>query len=112
MRYRWIALGLMLFAATQSWSQAQPRPDPSDSKAAVPPSIYRSSFAEYRNLKDQPVANWGAANDLVGKIGGWREYAREAQGKVATPPAATSGVGEAPAKPSAGTTPGRGHQGH
>ena len=53
-------------------------PDPADGKASVPPVQYQSPFADYRPLGEDKNAAWKDANDTVGKIGGWRAYAREA----------------------------------
>ena len=58
---------------------AQARGDPADPGASVPAAAYRSPFASYRALGDEAVGDWRAANDEVGRIGGWRAYAREAQ---------------------------------
>lgn len=33
----------------------------------------------HQGWRDAPVADWRAANDRVGGIGGWRTYLREAQ---------------------------------
>lgn len=52
--------------------------DASDPKAAVPPLIYRSAFQGYRPNAEAEVGNWKEANDRVGRIGGWRVYAKEA----------------------------------
>ena len=41
---------------------------------------YRSAFDGYRGFTDQPVGSWRKANDDVGRIGGWKAYAREGQG--------------------------------
>ena len=73
-------------------ANAQSRVDPADSAANVPATTYRSPFTGYRHLGDEAVGNWRAANDDVGRIGGWREYAREAQESGAK-------SGTAPAKP-------------
>ena len=43
-------------------------------------SAYRSAFDGYRGFTDQPVQSWRKANDDVGRIGGWKAYAREGQG--------------------------------
>jgi hypothetical protein len=39
---------------------------------------YRSAFDGYRGFEDAPPVPWREANDNVGRIGGWRAYAREA----------------------------------
>ena len=52
--------------------------DPADAVAPVPPAIYQSPFADYRVLGEDKSTPWQEANDTVGKVGGWRVYAREA----------------------------------
>ncbi len=47
--------------------------------AASAPAGWPSAFDGYRRFADAPPADWRAANDTVGRIGGWRAYAREAQ---------------------------------
>lgn len=87
---------------------AQSRPDPADPAARVPAAEYRSPFADYRPLGDEAVGNWRAANDEVGRIGGWREYAREVQGadsSLKTP-------GAPAAKPSPAPMQKGAHEGH
>jgi len=71
-------------------AQAQPaataaRPDPLDPTASVAALGYESSFARYRRLDDEKPASWRDANDTVTRIGGWRAYAREAQGSDPAP---------------------------
>lgn len=55
------------------------RPDPQDAKASVPPVSYESPFANYRVLSDDKPTSWRESNDTVGRIGGWRAYAKEAE---------------------------------
>lgn len=65
--------------------------DASDPKAAVPPLVYRSAFKGYRPNAETEVGNWKEANDKVGRIGGWRVYAKEAaqpDAAASAPPAA------------------------
>ena len=59
-------------------AQAQSRPEESIGNAA-PALQYRSALADYRKFNDQAVAPWTEVNDTVGKIGGWRVYAKEAR---------------------------------
>lgn len=40
---------------------------------------YVSPLQSYKAYADQPVEPWREANDRVGRIGGWRAYAREIQ---------------------------------
>lgn len=46
---------------------------------AARPDSYRSVFEGYRGHTDETPVSWREANDAVGRIGGWRAYAREAQ---------------------------------
>ena len=39
---------------------------------------YVSELGKYQPYADQPVQSWREANDQVGRIGGWRSYAKEA----------------------------------
>jgi hypothetical protein len=41
--------------------------------------IYRSAFDGYRGFTDEKSVPWREANETVGRIGGWRAYAKEAQ---------------------------------
>ena len=47
--------------------------------AAAPPP-WRSTLEAYQPFTDEKVAPWKETNDTVGRIGGWRAYAREAAG--------------------------------
>lgn len=52
---------------------------------------YTSALASYQVYTDQAVQSWREANDRVGRIGGWRAYAKEAasgQSAPDAPPAA------------------------
>ena len=52
------------------------------------PLEFRSAFEGYKPYTEEKTIDWKRANDNVGKIGGWREYAREAsQPETATAPA-------------------------
>jgi len=60
---------------------------PGDPNAAVPAVEYRSPFARYRPLGEVTTGPWRAVNEEVGRIGGWKAYAREAQEAArASPP--------------------------
>jgi hypothetical protein len=47
-------------------------------KPKAPVATYRSAFDGYRGFADAKPVPWREANDNVGRIGGWRAYAREA----------------------------------
>ncbi|HLS54503.1 MAG TPA: hypothetical protein VK052_00420 [Zeimonas sp.] len=65
-------------AVAQAADTGPARPDPLDAAAGVPDAQYRSAFAGYRGLADEPVGSWEAANEVVERAGGWKAYAREA----------------------------------
>lgn len=62
-------------------------PDPSDPAAAVPPLVHRSAFVRPPAGAASGPIGWPEANERVGRIGGWRAYAREAQAGAASAPA-------------------------
>lgn len=37
----------------------------------------QAALPGYRPYADEPVTSWREANDAVGRIGGWKTYARE-----------------------------------
>ena len=66
---------------------------------------YTSPLASFQGYSDQSMQSWREANDQVGRIGGWKAYAKEAQ-------AAQAGAGEGGASPSpAASDPHAGHHG-
>lgn len=77
-------------------------PNPADPAAVSPPVGYRAVFGGYQSYIDQPVGNWREANDAVGRIGGWREYAREVDATPGAPspgaPPTSGAPGAAPSK--------------
>ncbi len=86
-------------AAAAATPQSLNRPDPLDAQAALPPLIYRSALQGYRPNVEAAVGNWPAANAQVGRIGGWRAYAREAQQPETVPAAAPLNTPAAQPKP-------------
>jgi hypothetical protein len=62
----WLILSPVSLAAEEK-TAAQPAPQP----LAAP-------FDQYRNFREQPVADWREVNDRVHEAGGWRTYLREA----------------------------------
>ena len=55
---------------------------------------YRSSFEGYQRFTQEQVGSWKAANDNVGRIGGWREYAKESRSPADSPPKPQAGQGQ------------------
>jgi hypothetical protein len=117
--FRWLMSAGLLLGATSLQAQsnlATRQPDPNDPSVVVPAAQYRSGFEGYRYLRDEPVLSWKESNDLVGRIGGWRVYAREAapaESPSGTSPATQPSKQSAPLPPSSGQGgSGTGHKGH
>lgn len=54
-----------------------PAPPPTATQAV--PAAFRSALEGYQPYTDEKIVPWKEANDNVGRIGGWREYAKEAR---------------------------------
>ena len=66
---------------------------PQTTKAAL--AGFQSAFEGYQPYTDEKTGNWVEANDTVGKIGGWRVYAKEArQPDAAAGNAASTATGQ------------------
>ena len=78
-------LAVAVLAAAQNPPRAVP-PDPLDGRAAVPATAYEPALSRYRRFVEPPPVSWRQANDTADSIGGWRAYAREAQGAASAPP--------------------------
>jgi hypothetical protein len=98
-RHRWLAastLGMLLASTAYAQSTASAPPNGASTVGTKP------AFESYKAFTDVAVGDWKAANDTVAKIGGWREYARQAQqpdGKAAAPPTAGRALPNPEAKP-------------
>jgi hypothetical protein len=60
-------------------AMAQTPAEQTPSPATPAPLTYISPLNGYQAYADQPVQSWREANDTVGRIGGWRTYAKEAR---------------------------------
>ena len=74
-----LSAGLLLSA---SMAHAQPTfgavaTAPKTIASEEAPFQYQSAFSHYHLFNVQPLLPWRENNDTVGKIGGWRFYARE-----------------------------------
>ena len=58
----------------------------------------KSAFEGYQPFSDDKMTSWKAANDEVARIGGWREYAKQAQ-QVENTPATAAGDSKPKATP-------------
>jgi hypothetical protein len=74
-------------------------PDPISADSPTLPTQYQSPFKDYRPLGDDKRIPWKAANDEVGKIGGWRVYLREAQEGNKAAPEVAPAAAPAPSTP-------------
>lgn len=85
----WLPLWAIGLQASPAQAQVASSPivraEPSDAKAAVPATPYRSPLAGYRAFNEPAVAPWRDTNELVRQRGGWRGYAREAREPEAAP---------------------------
>ena len=105
------ALAALLSVGTVAAQTAASRPDPMDAGASVPVTTYKSPFGTYRAQSEPEVAPWRDSNDTAARIGGWRAYAREAQG-AATAPTVPAATPPAPAKPASADAKKPMHDGH
>ena len=105
------ALAALLSVGTVAAQTAASRPDPMDAGASVPVTTYKSTFGAYRAQSEPEVAPWRDSNDTAARIGGWRAYAREAQG-AATAPSVPAATPPAPAKPAPADAKKPMHDGH
>ncbi len=97
-------LALLALLILPSWAivaKAQtPAPTvPAASVTDAAPAPFRSAFEGYQPYTEEKIVRWKEANDNVGRIGGWREYAKEAQQPQASGAAAQSDPHAGPAKP-------------
>ena len=93
--YSKLPAALVLGAASLGTAQVSAQ---SSADSPAPPA-YRSAFEGYQPYTDEKIGNWKEANDNAGRIGGWREYAKEAS-ESQTPEGATKPDPDAaPAQP-------------
>jgi hypothetical protein len=92
------AVGASVIACASA-SNAFAAPDAASAESPTPPTQYKSPFKDYRPLGDDKRIPWKAANDEVGKIGGWRVYLRESQDQSKEANKAAPAAPEPPATP-------------
>ena len=78
---RWLAVFISVIALAGTVN-AQTAGNTAPAATVPEPSVFKG----YKPYTDEPIVDWKAANDDVARIGGWREYARQAQ-QPATRPA-------------------------
>lgn len=77
-------------------------PGPDDSRAPVPALVYHSPFAGYRPFPEGALGSWKAVNEEVGRIGGWKVYAREVYEETKQVSPSTEGSGKPSGAPESG----------
>lgn len=108
-----ILLAVAGTAVAQTPADTPVRPATESARPAAPTRLqYVSPLRTYKAYADQPVESWREANDRVGRIGGWRAYAKEAQSGEAAKESAAPTPSAAPAAPAASAPdPHAGHHG-
>ena len=86
-------------AIAQTSATVSAKPVSAATSAGVAPPPYRSALESYRAYTDEKIVNWKDANATVARIGGWREYAKEASQEQAPESSAQLDAGAPPAKP-------------
>lgn len=81
----WLACLTSVVAVSGAFAQPAP-PAPAASQP------FRSALDGYQPFTDEKPAPWKESNDTVGRIGGWKAYAREAQGAGAETPVKPAAV--------------------
>ncbi len=117
---RWLSLLAMSLWVTAAHTQMNPVAPTIMGKAQVTkvtPAGFQSAFEGYKPYTDEKTGNWVEANDTVGKIGGWRVYAKEArQPDAAAGNAASTATGQSGKDADARAEPAKGmpgsHMGH
>lgn len=91
---RWLATLTTLVAlgvSAQTRPASEPIAEPAAVRAIAGAEPYRSALEGYRPFTEEKVLPWKETNDTVRRVGGWKVYAREAQGdgaETATKPTA------------------------
>lgn len=75
----WLA-ALPALAACAAVAQTPSTPASTGAGTAPPALTYRSALDGYQPFADDKPIPWREANDTVHSRGGWRAYAKEAQG--------------------------------
>jgi len=70
-------------AQTETWPTAAAGLTTASAQSAA--WRYVSVLAQYQPYAEQAIASWPEANATVQRIGGWREYAKEAQAPTTAP---------------------------
>jgi hypothetical protein len=96
--YRWAIVAAYLLGAAASLNARIVA-----AQSTVSPLPFKSTLDKYKPYTDEKIVPWKAANDEVGKIGGWRSYLKEAN--EPDPPSSN----KPGAEPASAPTPYAGH---
>jgi hypothetical protein len=80
--FRWLLLSGLLLSSSLAVAQPVSTNGTAVPNATEPAAFqlqYFSVFTHYQSFREQPLLSWQESNDNVGKIGGWRFYARDAK---------------------------------
>jgi len=88
------AVALTAIAAAAGAQTAAPAAADPQAASGTADLGYRSPFDGYQRFTQEQAGSWKAANDNVGRIGGWREYAKEARAPAGAPPKPHAGHGQ------------------
>ena len=110
-----LALSALLLAGPTTAQPIAAQTAQPAAQAPQPPGA--SAFDGYRRFDPQPIAPWRESNDTVGRIGGWKVYAREAQQPEPASPSGAAAPAQrsdapAPTAPAASTAPPAASGGH
>ncbi|MEO7159282.1 MAG: hypothetical protein ABIX00_02005 [Polaromonas sp.] len=95
----WVAFLWTPQATAQTSAVAPAKPVDLEAAAVATPPAYRSALERYQRYTDEKTVNWKDANDTTARIGGWREYAKEASQSQMPAGSSESDSGAVPAKP-------------
>jgi hypothetical protein len=92
-------LALALWTSAAHGQAAAPDTPAAAMQAGTTPAAFRSALEGYQPYTDEKTVKWKEANDTTGRIGGWREYAKEARQPQTPDAAAKPDPRAVPAKP-------------
>ena len=102
------AFVLIAGAALPAFAQTSGSVSQSPAAGAPVELTYRSTFDAYQRFTEENVGPWRDANDTVGRIGGWRSYAKEGR-EPAVPGTPNPSSSSTPAAPAPAANPHAGH---
>ena len=112
-RPKWALVLVGIAAAAPAFGQSVGAAAQTGSPASPVELTYRSPLETYKRFTDEKVGSWRDANDTVGRIGGWRAYAKEGQqAEPGSSSPASTGTPSSPARAPAAAPAANPHEGH